>query len=92
MFAACKHTYADTLHAQYTYKEPIYFLIFFFFFFFFLLFDRHVVENVYLCGSGGRQMFMWVLKRKKNGEGVRHMFREPESHTQSSIYSTFVVK
>lgn len=48
--------------------------------FFSLLLDRHVVENVCLCGSGDMQMFMWVLK-KKNGEGVRHIFREPESHT-----------
>lgn len=46
----------------------------------------HVVENVCLCGSSDMQMFMWVLK--KNGEGVRHVFREPESHTQASIYST----
>jgi len=59
-------------------------------FLFFLLLDRHVVENVCLCGSGDMQMFMWVLK--KNGEGVRHIFREPESHTQASIYSTLVVK
>lgn len=51
----------------------------------------HVVENVCLCGSGDMQMFMWVLK-KKNGEGVRHVFREPESHTQASIYSILVVK
>lgn len=55
-------------------------------FFFLLLLDMHVVENVCLCGSSDMQMFMWVLK--KNGEGVRHVFREPESHTQASIYST----
>lgn len=32
--------------------------------FFSLLLDRHVVENVCLCGSGDMQMFMWVLKKK----------------------------
>lgn len=50
----------------------------------FFLLDRHVVENVCLCGSDDMQMFMWVLKKKM--EKVWSIYSESQKATHRLLF------
>lgn len=77
----CRYPYM-----QITYTNPFSFPIFFFFFFFVLTFW-------YACCGKCVSLWLWWQanvyvgdKKKKNGEGARHVFREPESCTQRLLF------